>query len=143
MFFNQAYAEDTVTAVAAKAGVLTQFLPLAAILLIFYFLLIRPQQRRAREHQSMLKAIKKGDKVVTSGGIVAVVYKNVETDPFILAEIAEGVRVKIKRETITELLSADTSPAPIEQEASAKDGATEGKKSKGNVKGNKKQNIAK
>lgn len=131
MFFtNQAYAEEVVVA-AGKANAWTQFLPLAAILLIFYFLLIRPQQKRAKEHQNMLKLIKKGDKIVTSGGIVAVIVKNIENEPFVLVEISEGVKVKIKRDTIAEVLSPENSSATSEktEKAEKTETSTENKKS--------------
>ncbi|MDA8169289.1 MAG: preprotein translocase subunit YajC [Nitrospiraceae bacterium] len=69
------------------------FLPLIIIFVIFYFLLIRPQQKRAKEHREMLEALKKGDKVTTAGGIYGVV-ESVEPDSLIV-KIAENVKVKI------------------------------------------------
>jgi len=73
-------------------GLLTSFLPLILIFVIFYFLLIRPQQKRSKEHRQMLENIKKGDKVITSGGIYGVVES---VDPNTLTlKIAENVKVK-------------------------------------------------
>jgi preprotein translocase subunit YajC len=73
-------------------GALMQFLPLILIFVIFYFLLIRPQQKRAKEHRKMLEELKRGDKVITSGGIYGVV-ESVETGTVTL-KIAENVKVK-------------------------------------------------
>lgn len=79
------------------------FLPIVMIFGIFYFLLIRPQQKKAREHLAMLTAIRRGDKVVTSGGIIGTVSK-LTNDKELLVEIAEGVRVRILRSMIAEVL---------------------------------------
>lgn len=131
-FINQAHAEEAVAA-AAKANAWTQFLPLVAILLIFYFLLIRPQQKRAKEHQNMLKMVKKGDKIVTSGGIVAIIVKNIENEPFVLVEISEGVKVKIKRDTIAEVLSAEN--LSTTEKVQEKETKAENKKAASSIKG--------
>ena len=77
---------------------LTSLLPLVLIFVIFYFLLIRPQQKRAKEHRQMLDSIKKGDKVVTSGGIYGVV-ESVGTNTVTL-KIAENVKVKFGKGNI-------------------------------------------
>ena len=79
-----------------------QFVPFILIFVIMWFLIIRPQQRRAREHQDLIKAVRRGDTVVTSGGIVARVTK-VTDEPEIEVEIAEGVRVKLMRAMIQEV----------------------------------------
>lgn len=83
---------------------LVQFVPFVLIFVIMWFLIIRPQQRRAREHQDMIKAVRRGDTVVSSGGIVGRVTKVTE-DPEIEVEIAEGVRVKLMRGMISEVRS--------------------------------------
>ncbi|MBV8060635.1 MAG: preprotein translocase subunit YajC [Alphaproteobacteria bacterium] len=83
-----------------------QFLPLVLIFAVFYFLIIRPQQKKMDQHQSMLKAIQKGDKVVTGGGIVGTVHK-LDGDDHLSVEIAEGVRVKIVRSSISSVLNKD------------------------------------
>ena len=69
MFSSVAYAMG-IDGGAADGGAFMQFVPLIAMLAIFYFLLIRPQQKRARQHKSMLEALKKGDNVLTSGGLI-------------------------------------------------------------------------
>ena len=70
MFASVAHAMGTSGAAAAEGGALMQFVPLIAMLAIFYFLLIRPQQKRAKQHKSMLESLKKGDQVLTSGGLM-------------------------------------------------------------------------
>ena len=81
-----------------------QFVPLILIFVIFYFFLIRPQQKRAKEHKQMVAALKRGDDVVTSGGIVAKVEK-VHNDDKIDLQISENVTVKVVKSTIQNLLS--------------------------------------
>ena len=80
-----------------------QFVPLILIFVIFYFFLIRPQQKKVREHKVMVSALKRGDEVVTSGGIVGKVEKVYEDDKIDLA-ISENVSVKIIKSTIQSLL---------------------------------------
>jgi preprotein translocase subunit YajC len=75
-----------------------QFLPLILIFVVFYFLLIRPQQKKAKEHQHYLNNLKKGDKVVTGGGIYGQITGI--TDSVITLEIAENVRIKVSRSAI-------------------------------------------
>lgn len=87
---------------------LVQLAPLALIFVVFYFLIIRPQQKKAKDHKSMIEALRRGDKIVTSGGIVGTVAK-VTDDREIVLEIAEGVRVRAMRGMIAEVL---TRPQP-------------------------------
>jgi preprotein translocase subunit YajC len=81
---------------------LIQFVPFVLIFVIMWFLIIRPQQRRAREHQEMIKAVRRGDTVVSSGGIIGRVTRVTE-DPEIEIEIAEGVKVKLLRTMIADV----------------------------------------
>ena len=81
---------------------LIQFVPFVLIFVIMWFLIIRPQQRRARQHADMIKAVRRGDTVVSSGGIVGRVTK-VTDEPEIEIEIADGVRVKLIRSMIVEV----------------------------------------
>lgn len=83
---------------------LMSFLPLVGIFVVFYFLLIRPQQKKAKEHQSMLEQIKRGDRIVTSGGILGLVTK-ILSDSEVQVEIAENVKVKVLRSMISNVLS--------------------------------------
>ncbi|PIS20023.1 MAG: preprotein translocase subunit YajC [Zetaproteobacteria bacterium CG12_big_fil_rev_8_21_14_0_65_55_1124] len=82
-------------------GGIAQLVPLVLIIVIFYFLLIRPQQKRLKAHQAMIGELKKGDKVLTSGGIIGTV-QDVSEDTLRI-EIADKVRVTVKRDTITSL----------------------------------------
>lgn len=84
-------------------GMITSLLPLVLIFVVFYFLLIRPQQKKAKEHKQMLDNIKKGDKVVTAGGIFGVV-ESVGTNTFVV-KIAENVKVKFGKGFISEVRS--------------------------------------
>ena len=77
--------------------------------MIFYFLLIRPQQSKMKQHKAMVEALRRGDQVVTSGGIVAKVVK-VQDDGMVEVEIADGVKVKVVKHTITQVLNK-TEPA--------------------------------
>ncbi|GAB4389122.1 MAG: hypothetical protein Kow0025_12540 [Thermodesulfovibrionales bacterium] len=85
-------------------GAIAGLLPLILIFVIFYFLLIRPQQKRAKEHKAMLEAVKKGDKVITSGGIYGLV-ESVGPNTVTL-KIAENVRVKFGKQYIAAVRSA-------------------------------------
>ena len=83
---------------------LTSIVPLIAVFAIMYFLLIRPQQQRMKQHKEMVQNIRRGDTVVTAGGIVARVTKVPQTDdPEITVEIADGVQVKVLRSTLSEV----------------------------------------
>ena len=84
-------------------------LPWVLIFLIFYLLMIRPQQRRVKEHQASLAAIKKGDDIVTGGGIRGRVTK--VADDEVEVEIAQVVKVKIVKSTVTQVLGVKTKPA--------------------------------
>lgn len=79
-----------------------QFVPFILVFVIMWFLVVRPQQRRARDHQNMIKAVRRGDTVVSSGGILGRVTKVTE-DPELEMEIADGVRVKLLRSMIAEV----------------------------------------
>lgn len=84
------------------AGFLIQLLPFVMILGIMYFLIIRPQQNRLKEHRSMIASLKRGDTVVTSGGIIGKVIR-VIGDTELQVEIADGVRVRVVRSTVSEV----------------------------------------
>lgn len=103
MIINFAYAQTTTS--GGSQGLLVQLLPLILIFVVFYFLLIRPQQKRVKQHKEMVNSLKVGSLVVTSGGIVAKVIK-LNDDIYITANIADNVDVKIKRDTVVELLDA-------------------------------------
>ncbi len=81
-----------------------QFIPLILIFAIMYFLLIRPQQKKVKDHQAMVAALRRGDQVVTQGGIIGKVSK-VKEDQELELEIAEGVKVRVVRNTIAQVLN--------------------------------------
>ena len=86
-----------------------QFLPIIGMVLIFWFLLFRPQMKRAKEHQVKVGALKKNDQVVTAGGIVGKVTKVDET--YAEVEIAQGTRIKVVKSTIGDILQPGGKPA--------------------------------
>ncbi len=103
MFSTPAYAQ-AVGGAAATAGpqeFLLQLLPLVMILVVFYFLLIRPQQKRLKEHQERIGGLRRGDTVVTSGGIIGKVTKVAEDE--VTVEIAPNVSVRVVKGTIGEI----------------------------------------
>ncbi|MGB1360525.1 MAG: preprotein translocase subunit YajC [Alphaproteobacteria bacterium] len=97
MFITPAFAAST----AGQPSILAQFLPLIIIFVIFYFLLIRPQQKRQKEHRAKLNAVVKGDTVITSGGIKAKVTKVDEEN--VSVEIAPKVEVVVIKSTLLDV----------------------------------------
>ena len=90
-----------------RAGI-GQFIPLILIFVIFYFFLIRPQQKKVKEHKAMVESLKRGDKVVTSGGITGTVERLIDNDK-VEVEIAENVKVEIVKSTgIQSLVNTNT-----------------------------------
>ena len=83
-----------------------QFIPLILIFVIFYFFLIRPQQKRVKDHKAMVESLKRGDEVITSGGIIGIVERVMEDDR-IEVIIGENTKVQIIRSTITSLLKKE------------------------------------
>ena len=90
----------------AQPNAFMQLLPLILIFVVFYFLLIRPQAKRAKEHKAMVAALAVGDEVVTAGGILGKV--TAAGEQFLTVELAEGVQVKIQRHTVTSVLPKGT-----------------------------------
>ena len=103
MLISPAYAQ---AAGASQGDLLTTMLPMVAIFVVFYFLLIRPQQKKAKEHRAMIDAIEKGNEVVTSGGIVGRVSKL--NDQFVTIEVAQGVEITLQRQAVSQLLPKGT-----------------------------------
>ena len=85
---------------------ITQFIPLILIFIIFYFFLIRPQQKRVKDHKTMVESLKRGDEVITSGGIIGTVERVMEDDR-IEVLISDSTKVQIIRSTITSLLTKE------------------------------------
>lgn len=91
------------------AGAIGQFVPLILIFAIMYFLLIRPQQKKLKEHQKMVEGLRRGDQVVTQGGLIGKVVK-VKDENEIEVELAEGVKVRVVQSTIANVINK-TEPA--------------------------------
>jgi preprotein translocase subunit YajC len=90
-------------------GAITQFVPLILIFAIMYFLLIRPQQKKLKDHQKMVAALRRGDQVITQGGLIGKVSK-VKDDNEIEVELAENIKVRVVKSTIATVLNK-TEPA--------------------------------
>lgn len=102
-FISDAWAQ---AAPQGPSDSLISFLPLILIFVVFYFLLIRPQSKKAKEHRKMVGALAKGDEVVTNGGLLGKV--TTIGDSFMEVEIADGMRVKIQRQAIANLMPKGT-----------------------------------
>ncbi|MFQ3307266.1 MAG: preprotein translocase subunit YajC [Candidatus Midichloriaceae bacterium] len=100
---------DAANVATSQQSIWTSLAPLAIILVIFYFFVIRPQQKKLKNHNNMVNNMKKGDKVITSGGMMAIISKVEIEDGFVLVEIAENVKVKVKRDTISQVLDNNIS----------------------------------
>lgn len=101
MLISPAYAQAAGSSVGSG---IEAFLPLILIFVVFYFLLIRPQQKKMKEHKNMLANIRRGDRVVTGGGIIGKVTKVVEDKDEVVVEIADGLKVDVVRSTISVVL---------------------------------------
>jgi preprotein translocase subunit YajC len=118
MWISTAYAQGTGM---FDQNALIQFLPLILIFVVFYFLLIRPQQRKAKDHKTMLDALRRGDRVVTGGGIIGTVAR-VDSPEEVTVDIADGVRVRVLRSTISSVV-AKPDPAAAREAAKQREDA--------------------
>ena len=105
MFVASAFAADAVANAPQISPMTSGMLPMLGIALIFYILLIRPNQKRIKDHEGMVKALRRGDKVVTAGGIVGVISKVEEENNVLIVEIAENVKVRVMRDTISNVVT--------------------------------------
>ena len=101
MFVTPAFAQAA--APGGAAGTLISFAPIILIFLIMYFLMIRPQQKKVKEHRAMIDALRRGDQIVTAGGLIGKVVKVADTE--VEVEVAPNVKVRVVRSTITQVLS--------------------------------------
>jgi preprotein translocase subunit YajC len=112
MFISEAWAQ---AAPAATGGggteILMQMAPIVLIFIVFWFLLIRPQQKKAKEHRAMVQALKRGDRVITNGGIYGQVSH--VADDHLMVEIADGVKIKLAREAVSAIPSK---PEPVKKD---------------------------
>ncbi|WP_339045951.1 preprotein translocase subunit YajC [Candidatus Mesenet endosymbiont of Agriotes lineatus] len=103
MFYSKAFAAEN----ASSSSMIAGFVPLILIFIVFYFLIIRPQQKKLKEHNKLLDAIKRGDKIVTSGGIMGVVSKIDTANSTFSVEIAPKVEIKVLKTAISEILGKE------------------------------------
>ena len=115
MFISPAYAQ---AAGGLGGGGFEAFLPLILIFVVFYFLLIRPQQKKAKQHREMLAAIRRGDKIVTNGGIIGSVTKVIDENE-LMVEIADGIRVRVQRGMVASVRSKTEPVKPAPKAANA------------------------
>lgn len=109
-----AYAAGPAAGTGAAGG-FASFIPLILIFVVFYFLLIRPQQKQAKQHQAFLADLKKGQKVITKGGIHGVITGI--TDTVVTLEVAKDIAIKVSRDSIGGTLNKDGSQAAATKEA--------------------------
>ncbi len=102
-FISDAMAQ---AAPAAQGNPIASFLPLILLFVVFYFLLIRPQQKKAKEHKQMVESLKKGDEIVTQGGILGKVTQVGET--YLTVEIADGVEIRVQNHAVAAVLPKGT-----------------------------------
>lgn len=120
--FTEAFAQTT-TSAAHAGSPFSMFVPLILIFVVFYFLLIRPQQKKQKEHQAKLSQIQRGYKIITGGGFIATVHKVID-DNELEVDLADGVRVRVMRSMVVNILdetSGKAAPAPKAQESASKD----------------------
>jgi preprotein translocase subunit YajC len=108
VFISNAYAQAAPAAASPESGLLGM-LPLVLMFVVLYFVMIRPQMKRQKEHKAMIEAIAKGDEVVTAGGLIGKVSKL--GDNFIHLEVANGVELQLQRSAITQVLPKGTMKA--------------------------------
>ncbi len=108
MFISTAYAQTAAGGASSGAALLNGIMPFLLILPIFYFLLIRPQQRRLKQHRAMIDAVKKGDTVVTAGGLIGKVTRVQDTE--VEVEIAANTRVRVVKATLTDVRGVAAMP---------------------------------
>ena len=111
MFISQAFAQAAAPAAAAGGiesmfGSLGQFLPLVLMFVVLYFIMIRPQMKRQKEHKAMIDALAKGDEIVTTGGLIGRVAKMGES--LLNVEVANGIELQIQRSAVVQVLPKGT-----------------------------------
>lgn len=106
MFISNAYAQSPLDSLGAAGGFISQYGILILMFVVMYFLMIRPQQKRAKEQKAMMDALAKGDEVVTAGGLLGKVAK--VNDSYVTVEVSSGTEVVIQKSSITMLLPKGT-----------------------------------
>jgi len=106
MFISQAYAQTAPAAAGGAESSLMSLLPLVLMFVVLYFIMIRPQMKRQKEHKAMIEALAKGDEVITSGGLIGRIAKLGES--YMHIEIAGGVEVQVQRSAVVQVLPKGT-----------------------------------
>ncbi|MCE7798440.1 preprotein translocase subunit YajC [Sphingobium sufflavum] len=109
MLITPAFAQTSTAAAGGTGALIAQIAPLVLIFAVFYFLLIRPQQKRMKEHKAKLEAVKKGDQVITGGGLVGKVVRVDEV--YVDVELGQGLKVKAVKSTLSDVLTPGALPA--------------------------------
>jgi preprotein translocase subunit YajC len=127
MFVSEALAQTAGTAApASPMGDIGFFVPLILVFIVMWFFMIRPQQKKQKEHQAMVRAAKRGDRIVTSGGIIGQISKANEADNDVEVEIAQGVKIRVMRHAIADILNRNAEAAKPAAKEAAKESSKEG-----------------
>jgi preprotein translocase subunit YajC len=106
MFISEAFAQAAPAAQGGTESGLLSMLPLVLMFVVLYFVMIRPQMKRQKEHKAMIEALAKGDEIVTAGGVLGKVTRLGET--FVHVEVASGVELQVQRSAVTQVLPKGT-----------------------------------
>jgi preprotein translocase subunit YajC len=115
MFFSAAHAQSLFGGAGDSSSMIMSLLPFAMIFVIMYFLILRPQQKKVKTHQEMVKNVRRGDTVVTNGGLIGKVTKVIDDDQLEI-EIADDVRIRQMRQMVTDVRAKGE---PVKDEAAA------------------------
>ncbi|APR98131.1 preprotein translocase subunit YajC [Wolbachia endosymbiont of Folsomia candida] len=141
MFISEVFAADAASNASSVGASFASFIPLVLIFAVFYFLIIRPQHKKLKEHKKIIDQIKRGDMVITSGGIVGEVIKVDEINAQFVIEISPKVEIKVLKSAISEVLNKNANQSqkptstPVEKDKTEKDN----KKNKGKQVGGAKE----
>ncbi|HSI59125.1 MAG TPA: preprotein translocase subunit YajC [Ideonella sp.] len=106
MFISNAFAQTAPAAAASTTSSLMSFLPLVLMFVVLYFIMIRPQMKRQKEHKAMIEALAKGDEVVIGGGVLGRVAKMGDT--YLHVEVSNGVEIQVQRSSVVQVLPKGT-----------------------------------
>ena len=125
MFVSEALAQTAGTAApASPLGDIGFFVPLILVFIVMWFFMIRPQQKKQKAHQAMIRAAKRGDRIVTSGGLLGVITKANDTDNDVEVEIAKDVKIRVMRHAIADIVNRNPEAAkPVAKDT--KEGAND------------------
>jgi len=128
MFVSEALAQTAGTAApASPLGDIGFFVPLILVFIVMWFFMIRPQQKKQKAHQAMIRAAKRGDRVVTNGGIIGLITKANDADNDVEVEIATGVKIRVMRHAIADILNrtAEAAKPAAKESKDTKEGAND------------------